>query len=745
MRKQYHKLLYALVPLLSICAIAMGNIFAASEPYNIAYSGGSELKNVVIENESLINSFTPLVARSEGVTITPTGNKWIGTSSSNKRWKKPNSTVGCESTYALEFSYNDITNVINQGYKVSGTYYDMYVTFKDVKFSGFSSAADKSKNFTITIVPGSATLGVGYQLYNDAACTNKVGDYTHLDTEDTYKIFIETEIVLKKRNQATNFSAEGIYFRLSDIDAAQSYKILNSGNELTAKDGSGNGKMYAKSLSALSPSSGSLKNMFNDGYVYSQYSGANYVNCQADETNGCTDANIYVPLTTTTQSNGLQFVFGFANAAGSGIEFFAKQLKVNYASDTNGRITGIVSEDVISGSHPTGSTQEPSTGYEFKCWTADVDVTLSSNNAVIPSGNCMTDAQVEDVKILEDTTFTAIHQAIPAPTQLTVNYASDGYGRITGKTTESVQENGNPTGSTQEPNDGYRFTCWKANVAVTLTSGESKAANTCLTDAEVKKVIVTQAITFTAYHEAIPVPTQLTVNYASDGYGRITGKTTESVQENGNPTGSTQEPNDGYRFTCWKANVAVTLTSGESKAANTCLTDAEVKKVIVTQAITFTAYHEAIPTPTPTQYNVTYISDENGEITGINSETVEENNNPSGSTQKPNDGYEFVCWVANVAVTLTDGETKKVDDCLTDAEVKKVVVTQDIEFTALHLAIPADEEPEEESYPMATPETGASTGEINAVVLPVSVLSIISVVIISILPRLFHKKVSFKK
>ena len=654
MRKQYHKLLYALVPLLSICAIAMGNIFAASEPYNIAYSGGSELKNVVIENESLINSFTPLVARSEGVTITPTGNKWIGTSSSNKRWKKPNSTVGCESTYALEFSYNDITNVINQGYKVSGTYYDMYVTFKDVKFSGFSSAADKSKNFTITIVPGSATLGVGYQLYNDAACTNKVGDYTHLDTEDTYKIFIETEIVLKKRNQATNFSAEGIYFRLSDIDAAQSYKILNSGNELTAKDGSGNGKMYAKSLSALSPSSGSLKNMFNDGYVYSQYSGANYVNCQADETNGCTDANIYVPLTTTTQSNGLQFVFGFANAAGSGIEFFAKQLKVNYASDTNGRITGIVSEDVISGSHPTGSTQEPSTGYEFKCWTADVDVTLSSNNAVIPSGNCMTDAQVEDVKILEDTTFTAIHQAIPAPTQLTVNYASD-------------------------------------------------------------------------------------------GYGRITGKTTESVQENGNPTGSTQEPNDGYRFTCWKANVAVTLTSGESKAANTCLTDAEVKKVIVTQAITFTAYHEAIPTPTPTQYNVTYISDENGEITGINSETVEENNNPSGSTQKPNDGYEFVCWVANVAVTLTDGETKKVDDCLTDAEVKKVVVTQDIEFTALHLAIPADEEPEEESYPMATPETGASTGEINAVVLPVSVLSIISVVIISILPRLFHKKVSFKK
>ena len=654
MRKQYHKLLYALVPLLSICAIAMGNIFAASEPYNIAYSGGSELKNVVIENESLINSFTPLVARSEGVTITPTGNKWIGTSSSNKRWKKPNSTVGCESTYALEFSYNDITNVINQGYKVSGTYYDMYVTFKDVKFSGFSSAADKSKNFTITIVPGSATLGVGYQLYNDAACTNKVGDYTHLDTEDTYKIFIETEIVLKKRNQATNFSAEGIYFRLSDIDAAQSYKILNSGNELTAKDGSGNGKMYAKSLSALSPSSGSLKNMFNDGYVYSQYSGANYVNCQADETNGCTDANIYVPLTTTTQSNGLQFVFGFANAAGSGIEFFAKQLKVNYASDTNGRITGIVSEDVISGSHPTGSTQEPSTGYEFKCWTADVDVTLSSNNAVIPSGNCMTDAQVEDVKILEDTTFTAIHQAIPAPTQLTVNYASD-------------------------------------------------------------------------------------------GYGRITGKTTESVQENGNPTGSTQEPNDGYRFTCWKANVAVTLTSGESKAANTCLTDAEVKKVIVTQDITFTAYHEAIPTPTPTQYNVTYISDENGEITGINSETVEENNNPSGSTQKPNDGYEFVCWVANVAVTLTDGETKKVDDCLTDAEVKKVVVTQDIEFTALHLAIPADEEPEEESYPMATPETGASTGEINAVVLPVSVLSIISVVIISILPRLFHKKVSFKK
>ena len=564
MRKKIYKLLYAMVPLVITVVVVMGNIMAANVPYNMEYSGGDELKNVVIENESLINSLTPLVAKDAGITVTPIGSKWI-----KNVYKNPNATVGCEETYALEFTNQNKSNVVGSSFKVSGADYDMTVEFEDVSFGlvGSSSMIADSDKFTVSITPRSATIGVGYRLFSDASCQNASGNYRHLDSSDGIGIFVKTHISLKRRGQTSSFSADGVYFRLSDIDAAQSYKVLNAGNELTPNTGSGGGNMYAKSKANLSPTSGSLKNKFNSNYIYSQFSGENFVNCSSSETNGCTDANIYVPLSTTTQTNGLDIVFGFANSAGSAVEFYAKQFEVKYESDPNGTITNITSEDVVSGSNPTGSDQEPSAGYKFKCWTADKDVTLSSNGARIPAGNCIRPDQVVDVVVEDNLTFTAIH--------------------------------------------------------------------------------------------------------------------------------------------------------------------------------------ELEPEPTPTQYTVEYESDEHGEIIGIESEEVDENDNPTGSEQKPEEGYKFVCWRNDVAVSLENGETKEADSCLTDEELKEVIVTQDVKFTAIHEPVPGgdedDDQDEDDSYSVIIPDTGASTGEINAIIFPVSILSIISVVLISLIPRLFHKKIGFNK
>ena len=150
-------------------------------------------------------------------------------------------------------------------------------------------------------------------------------------------------------------------------------------------------------------------------------------------------------------------------------------------------------------------------------------------------------------------------------------------------------------------------------------------------------------------------------------------------------------------------------------------------------------------------------SDENGEITGITSETVESGNEPSGSAQEPNEDYKFIHWVANANVILNDGTPIAADSPITEAQLKKVIVTQNLQFTAIHEAIPNEddpedepedepgEEPEEDTYPMATPDTGSSTGEINAVVLPVSILSVVSVFTIHGLIKIFRKRIAFKE
>ncbi len=83
---------------------------------------------------------------------------------------------------------------------------------------------------------------------------------------------------------------------------------------------------------------------------------------------------------------------------------------------------------------------------------------------------------------------------------------------------------------------------------------------------------------------------------------------------------------------------------------------------------------------------VTYISDANGSV-DKSSEVVSVKGNPTGSTDTPNAGYEFTNWTADKDVKLTDGTTVKAGSPLTDAQIKQIVVTEDIKLTANHTAI----------------------------------------------------------
>lgn len=140
------------------------------------------------------------------------------------------------------------------------------------------------------------------------------------------------------------------------------------------------------------------------------------------------------------------------------------------------------------------------------------------------------------------------------------------------------------------------------------------------------------------------------------------------------------------------------------------------------------------------QYKVTYVSDEYGDITGIEAEDVIKNDNPSGSEQKPNDGYEFTYWTADKDIKLEDGTEIKTGEKITSEQIKQVVVDQDIKFTAHHVATSK----EDDKKGPAAPNTGASTGEFNAAPIAVSVLGItLGALFVRLLPRLTHKKIKF--
>ena len=463
----------------TLCGV---NVFAVGSNYGIVYSGGQDLgeSNVTI-NSGLIEKLTPLIKKGESaITSTPNqSSKW------QRAYISGNRVDTCYNYYYFTVSEDHpITASDGLGFTVTSDQYKADVTITAVNAENLDGATT-----AVGIVPEHSFVYGGWEV-KEAGCETPREGLTKISAQNSdNKIFVDMNIKLYRKGENTVLKSNQLYFGITDIDVAQSFKILNSGNELSKNN------MFAKNAADLQPdpAESTLKNKYvaDGNYIYSEYEkGGNPYTINSPEL-----SNIYVKLNESTQQEGLNVVFGFASAAGSGLEYYAEQYVVTYDSDDYGRITGIANEDVIAGEKPSGTTQQPNEGYADKRWTADVDVTLT-NGTVIRHGETLTAAQIKQVVVNQNITFMVYHER-----QYKVTYVSDENGEITGIENENVAAGNNPAGTEQKPNEGYVDKKWTADVDVTLEDGTVIKAGETLTAAQIKQVVVDQDITFKVYHE----------------------------------------------------------------------------------------------------------------------------------------------------------------------------------------------------------------------------------------------------
>ena len=384
--------------------LSSANVFAAN-PYNIDYTGGAELgaSNVII-NKPLIDGLTPLIKDSDGSNLSfSTSGKW------NEGYVSWGDNLCDKIRYITISDGENIGENDNISYTITGNKYASSISIKSAITEDLTSLLEGGNKMAVGVNEANGWLFVGFGIYTEkntegqCVTDSAVENIIPLRVNNGGKIFVKANIKINEKNSTTQFTSDELYFGITDIDQAQSYKILNSGSKLSSNN------MYAVSANSLQPTadtSGSeFKNMFvgNNNYIYSEY------DASKDPSISNANSNIFVKIDTDTQEEGLDMVYGFARSAGSGINYYAKQYVVNYKSDDNGKITGIKNENVISGLNPLGSTETPNDGYTFEYWTANVDVTLK-DGTTIAAGKKLTSEQIKNVVVHSDITFTAINK-----------------------------------------------------------------------------------------------------------------------------------------------------------------------------------------------------------------------------------------------------------------------------------------------------------------------------------------------
>ena len=81
---------------------------------------------------------------------------------------------------------------------------------------------------------------------------------------------------------------------------------------------------------------------------------------------------------------------------------------LTYETDGNGTVDPTTEEVTNAFDNPQGSTPSAKEGFEFGCWTANVDVVLGTEEPLtITAGNPITTEQITQVVVTDDITFTA--------------------------------------------------------------------------------------------------------------------------------------------------------------------------------------------------------------------------------------------------------------------------------------------------------------------------------------------------
>lgn len=394
MKIKIKKLMAAVLPALGV-VVSTSSAFAAN-PYGIQYSGGEPLSSSNVQvNPELLEGLTPLI-------------KWETSNdivfSNSRLWENGYmlSNGNCvQGKYFKVSKDNNISEDSNLWYTIANDSYTIKVQFNKLVIDGVVENMSDEESAVIFIFSNRGHIGAGYKVFSDSTCETPVENIKGITIASKLQMFVQTNIKLFDKTNDSILKSNNLYFGLADIDAAQSYKILNQNNLLTKSN------MYAVSSEALQPPEDletDLRNMYvsSGNYIYSEYDDSGF---NSEETN-----NIFVKVNPDVEEDGLDVVFGYANPAASGVQYYAKQYVIKYESDENGEVSGIEEEDIVSSDTPTGSTSEANEGYEFDYWIASADVTLG-DGTVIKAGKPITPAQVKQVIVDEDITFIAIHKS----------------------------------------------------------------------------------------------------------------------------------------------------------------------------------------------------------------------------------------------------------------------------------------------------------------------------------------------
>ncbi|MBQ7105299.1 MAG: InlB B-repeat-containing protein [Bacilli bacterium] len=294
-------------------------------------------------------------------------------------------------------------------------------------------------------------------------------------------------------------------------------------------------------------------------------------------------------------------------------------------------------------------------GYEFVGWTG--------SNGTTPE---------KTVVINKGTYGDLSYKANWKDGEYTILYNSDSFGKITGITSEKVKFKGNPSGTTKSINDGYFDLKWAVNKDVTLNNGKTIKKGEAITLEQIKEISVDDDLIITAYH----YKTKIFVSYGNDDNGKVIGIVNEDVAVNGNLLGTEVQANKGYVFSHWIADKDVKLSTGKIIIANNVISNEELTKIIVVEDLDLKAVFVGV------DYDIVYQSDINGQIVGLNKETKKYQQNPSGTSVVSKTGYVFAYWMANQDVILNDGSIIKKNSMITNEELMKVSIDNNVIFTA---------------------------------------------------------------
>lgn len=369
--------------------LSSASVFASNQ-YNIDYSGGAPLgpDNVIIE-PTFLDNVTPLI-KANSVSTTPTQpDQW------SEGYIKDSGV--CRPAFYYVVNAGPLLQSVqqNRGFTISNGQYRV-----DVEILGETLEDIYEGSYSISILPNFSYVYAGWQIYTDDTCETLNENIANLRYDTPGKIFVEMVATLYKEGSTTPFIADDVYFGITDIDAAQSYMIINENNRFNSNN------MFAISSDNLQPGTDGLRNMFVEegSYIYSEH---NLNGGQIVRSNDL--ANIYTELFQETQADGLNLVFGYSAPAASGLEYYIKQYTVQYDADENGKITGITDEDVFPGEYASGSSYKPNNMFKFLHWIADVDVVLEDGTE-IKAGDPITDKQIKSVIVDKNIKFTAIFE-----------------------------------------------------------------------------------------------------------------------------------------------------------------------------------------------------------------------------------------------------------------------------------------------------------------------------------------------